>query len=213
MVDQTVKLPPACTWSGAANSSNCWRTQKTMRLVLPLVILLIFVILYLTYNDLMDAVLMMMAVPEALVCGVFLLLWLLRRTIGASPSGWGSSLASAWPRRRASSCWFTCAKRSSSRGGLAKIASLDELRETVVEGGRPPPAAEAAHRGRRDHRLGPDALAGGVGHEVLSAMAAPVLGGLLFSDEVVDLFIPVRFYWVRRRRWLKLHTERMKAER
>ena len=45
----------------------------------------------------------------------------------------------------------------------------------------------------------------GVGHEVISAMAAPVLGGLLVSDEVVDIFIPVRFYWVRRRRWLTLH--------
>ena len=25
------------------------------------------------------------------------------------------------------------------------------------------------------------------------------------SDEVVDLFLPVRFYWVRRARWLKIH--------
>jgi hypothetical protein len=31
------------------------------------------------------------------------------------------------------------------------------------------------------------------------------LGGLLVSDEVVDLFLPVRFYWVRRRQWLKEH--------
>ncbi len=35
-------------------------------------------------------------------------------------------------------------------------------------------------------------------------MALPVLGGLLISDEVVDIFLPVRFYWVRRARWLKL---------
>ena len=34
-----------------------------------------------------------------------------------------------------------------------------------------------------------------------------VLGGLLVSDEVVDIFLPVRFYWVRRARWLKLHPE------
>ena len=39
-----------------------------------------------------------------------------------------------------------------------------------------------------------------------SAMALPVLGGLLISDEVVDLFLPVRFYWVRRARWLKLRA-------
>jgi Cu(I)/Ag(I) efflux system membrane protein CusA/SilA len=36
-------------------------------------------------------------------------------------------------------------------------------------------------------------------------MALPVLGGLLIADEVVDIFLPVRFYWVRRARWLKLH--------
>jgi Cu(I)/Ag(I) efflux system membrane protein CusA/SilA len=36
-------------------------------------------------------------------------------------------------------------------------------------------------------------------------MAAPVLGGLLISDEVIDLMIPVLFYQIRKRRWLKLH--------
>jgi hypothetical protein len=36
-------------------------------------------------------------------------------------------------------------------------------------------------------------------------MAAPVIGGILVADEVIDLFIPVVFYWVRRARWMKLH--------
>ena len=44
-------------------------------------------------------------------------------------------------------------------------------------------------------------------------MAVPVLGGLLISGEVVDIFLPVRFYWVRRARWLKLHEGRQKAAR
>ena len=48
-------------------------------------------------------------------------------------------------------------------------------------------------------------FASGVGGEILAPMALPVLGGLLISDEVVDLFLPVRFDWVRRARWLKLH--------
>jgi Cu(I)/Ag(I) efflux system membrane protein CusA/SilA len=37
-------------------------------------------------------------------------------------------------------------------------------------------------------------------------MAAPVLGGLLISDEVIDILIPVVFYWIRRRRWERLHV-------
>jgi len=48
------------------------------------------------------------------------------------------------------------------------------------------------------HRLRPKLLTEGV----------RVLGGLLISDEVVDIFLPVRFYWVRRARWLKLQAQR-----
>jgi Cu(I)/Ag(I) efflux system membrane protein CusA/SilA len=44
-------------------------------------------------------------------------------------------------------------------------------------------------------------------------MALPVLGGLLIADEVVDIFLPVRFYWVRRARWLKLQEEKAAKER
>ena len=42
-------------------------------------------------------------------------------------------------------------------------------------------------------------------------MAAPVLGGILIADEVIDLFLPVLFYWVRRRRWERLHQPRPAA--
>jgi len=38
-------------------------------------------------------------------------------------------------------------------------------------------------------------------------MAIPCWGRLLIADEVLDIFLPVRFYWVRRARWLKLHPE------
>jgi Cu(I)/Ag(I) efflux system membrane protein CusA/SilA len=53
----------------------------------------------------------------------------------------------------------------------------------------------------------------GVGSEIISAMALPVLGGLLIADEVVDIFLPVRFYWVRRARWLDLQRERQTTVR
>jgi Cu(I)/Ag(I) efflux system membrane protein CusA/SilA len=52
----------------------------------------------------------------------------------------------------------------------------------------------------------------GVGGEIISAMALPVLGGLLIADEVVDIFLPVRFYWVRRARWLKLQDQRQRTK-
>jgi Cu(I)/Ag(I) efflux system membrane protein CusA/SilA len=56
--------------------------------------------------------------------------------------------------------------------------------------------------------IAPMLFATGVGSEITSAMALPVLGGLLIADEVVDIFLPVRFFWVRRARWLKLQERR-----
>jgi hypothetical protein len=45
---------------------------------------------------------------------------------------------------------------------------------------------------------------GGVASEVIRPMAAPVLGGILIADEVIDLLLPVLFYHVRRRRLRRL---------
>ncbi|MHB1560522.1 MAG: hypothetical protein ACYC61_23970 [Isosphaeraceae bacterium] len=45
----------------------------------------------------------------------------------------------------------------------------------------------------------------GVGAEVIRPMAAPVLGGLLIADEVIDVFLPVLYFAVCKGRWRKLH--------
>src|SRR5262249_61509683 len=94
------------------------------------------------------------------------------------------------------------------RGGLENIQSLEELRQAVIEG----PVRRLRPRLRAEGvaiiAIAPMLGATGVGAEVIAPMAVPVLGGLLISDEVVDIFLPVRFYWVRRARWLKLQAER-----
>ena len=54
--------------------------------------------------------------------------------------------------------------------------------------------------------------AAGTGAEIMRPMAAPVLGGLLISDEVIDIMIPVLFYWIRRRRWLQVGRDARPAQ-
>jgi hypothetical protein len=97
------------------------------------------------------------------------------------------------------------------RGGLENIRSLDELREAVIEGAVHRLRPKLLTEGVAIVAIFPMVFATGVGGEVLAPMALPVLGGLLISDEVIDLFLPVRFYWVRRARWLKLHEQRQAA--
>jgi Cu(I)/Ag(I) efflux system membrane protein CusA/SilA len=91
-------------------------------------------------------------------------------------------------------------------GGLERI-SLPQLREAVLTGAvhrlRPKLLTEAT----TILGLAPMLWADGVGAEVIRPMVAPVLGGILVADEVIDLFLPVMFYRVRERRWRKIHGE------
>ena len=201
-VEQQVKLPQGMYLEWSGQFEHQIRAKKTLQVVFPMVILLIFVILYLTYNDLMDAVLMMMAVPEALVGGIFFL-WLFNYNF--SVAVWVGFIACFGMATETGIIMLVYLREAiANRGGLENIASLEELRQAILEGAVHRLRPKLLTEGVAIVALAPMLWASGVGHEIISAMAAPVLGGLLVSDEVVDIFIPVRFYWVRRARWLKI---------
>jgi copper/silver efflux system protein len=203
VVAQKVKLPQGMYLAWSGQFENQVRARQTMQIVFPAVALLIFIILYLTYNDFADAVLMMMCVPEALVGGVFFL-WLFNyRFSVAVQVGFIACFGMATETGIIMLVYLR--EAIEKRGGLEKIASLGELRDAVIEGAVHRLRPKLLTEGVAIIALAPMLWATGVGHEIISAMAAPVLGGLLIADEVVDIFIPVRFYWVRRYRWLKMH--------
>jgi copper/silver efflux system protein len=201
-------------WSGEFEHQV--RAARTLRFVFPAVILLIFIILYLTYNDLADAVLMMMAVPEALAGGAFFM-YLFPKImqgwsappIDFSVAVWVGFIACFGMATETGIIMLVYLREAiDKRGGLEKIESLTELREAVIEGAVHRLRPKLLTEGVAIIAIFPMVFASGVGGEILAPMALPVLGGLLISDEVVDLFLPVRFYWVRRARWLKLHQNR-----
>ena len=196
VVAQKVKLPQGMYLAWSGQFENQVRARKTMQIVFPAVVLVIFVILYLTYNDLVDAVLMMMCVPEALVGGIFLL-WLFDyRFSVAVQVGFIACFGMATETGIIMLVYLR--EAIEKRGGLEKIGSLAELRDAVIEGAVHRLRPKLLTEGVAIIALAPMLWATGVGHEIISAMAAPVLGGLLIADEVVDIFIPVRFYWARR---------------
>lgn len=203
VVAQKVKLPQGMYLAWSGQFEHQVRAGKTMLVVFPAVILVIFIILYLTYNDLIDAFLMMKAVPEAMVGGIFLL-WLFDYHFSVAVQvGFIACFGMATETGIIMLVYLRDAV--DRRGGLEKIQSLAELRDAVIEGAVHRLRPKLLTEGVAIIALAPMLWATGVGHEVISAMAAPVLGGLLIADEVVDIFIPVRFYWVRRYRWLKMH--------
>jgi Cu(I)/Ag(I) efflux system membrane protein CusA/SilA len=202
-VAQQVKLPQGMyiEWSG--EFENQIRARQTMQIVFPAVILLIFVILYITSKDFVDSGLMMMAVPEAMVGGV-IFLWLFDYHFSVAVQvGFIACFGMATETGIIMLVYLN--EAIEKRGGLEKIRSVAELRHAVIEGAVHRLRPKLLTEGVAIIALAPMLWASGVGHEVISAMAAPVLGGLLIADEVVDVFIPVRFYWIRRSRWLAMH--------
>jgi Cu/Ag efflux pump CusA len=213
VVAAKVKLPEGVhvQWSGEFEHQR--RAARTLRLVFPAVIALIFVILYLTYNDLADAGLMMLAVPEALAGGAFFLFVFPKITQGwdappvdFSVAVWVGFIACFGMATETGIIMLVYLRDAiEKRGGLENINSLEELRQAVIEGAVHRLRPKLLTEGVAIMAIFPMVFARGVGGEILAPMALPVLGGLLISDEVVDLFLPVRFYWVRRARWLKSH--------
>ncbi len=220
LVAQKVPLPEGVhiEWTGEYQHQE--RAANTLRIIFPVVIVLIFVILYLTYKDLADAFLMMLAVPEALAGGAFFLFLFPKIMNGWDSPPWDFSVA-VWVGFIA--CFGMATETGiimlvylreaiAKRGGLENIQSLNELRQAVIEGAVHRLRPKLLTEGVAIIAIFPMVFASGVGGEILAPMALPVLGGLLISDEVVDLFLPVRFYWVRRARWLALHQGKEKIE-
>jgi Cu(I)/Ag(I) efflux system membrane protein CusA/SilA len=216
VIEEKVQLPEGVhiEWSG--EFEHQLRAAKTLRFVFPAVIVLIFLILFLTYGDLADAGLMMLAVPEALAGGIFFQFFFPKIMHGwdtppldFSVAVWVGYIACFGMATETGIIMLVYLREAiEKRGGLANIKSLEELRQAVIEGAVHRLRPKLLTEGVAIIALAPMLFTTGVGGEVIAPMAVPVLGGLLIADEVVDIFLPVRFYWVRRARWLKLRQQR-----
>lgn len=190
-------------WTGQFEHTQA--TRRTLMILVPTVVGLIFLILYITYRDLADALLMLLAVPGAVAGGV-IFQWLFGYKFSMAVGvGYIACFGMAASTGMIMLVYLRDAVERA--GGLERM-SLPQLRAAVMEGAvhrlRPKLLTEAT----TILGLAPMLWADGVGAEVIRPMAAPVLGGLLVADEVIDLLIPILFYHVRARRWRDLHADR-----
>jgi Cu(I)/Ag(I) efflux system membrane protein CusA/SilA len=184
------------TWSG--QYENQIRAKNRLMIVVPIVLLVIFGLLYFTYNSAIEAAHVLMAVPFALTGGVYLV-WLL---------GYNFSVA-VW-------VGFIALFGTAVQTGVVMVIYLEEA---VEKNKREFGAAfdrRALLEAVRDGallRLRPKVMtvstvvAGllpimwstSAGAEVMKPLAAPVLGGMVSSLLHVLIVTPVIFFWLRER--------------
>jgi Cu(I)/Ag(I) efflux system membrane protein CusA/SilA len=202
-VASRITLPAGVYIEWTGKFENDARTRRTLQAVWPLVFVLIFIILWWTYRDLADALLMFLAVPGAIAGGV-VFQWLFGYPFSVTVLiGYIACFGMA---TSTGIIMLVYLREAVARAGGLENISLDQLREAVLKGAvhrlRPKLLTEAV----TILGLAPLLWASGPGADVLRPMVIPVLGGILLADEVIDLFLPVLFYHVRRRRWARLHA-------
>ncbi|MDG3003191.1 efflux RND transporter permease subunit [Paludisphaera mucosa] len=197
VVSTKVALPigVAVDWTGQFEHEV--RARRTLLIVLPVILLLILGILYWTYHDLVDAALMLLAVPGAIAGGVFFQ-WLMGFPF--SVTVWIGYLACFGMATSTGIIMLVYLRDAVARHGGLEGMTPGSLRLATLEGAVHRLRPKLLTEGTTILGLAPVLWADGPGADVIRPMAAPVLGGLLIADEVIDLLLPVLFYHVRKRR-------------
>ena len=207
-VSAKVKLPPGYSVSWSGQFEYLERATARLMVVVPFTLLIVFVLLYLTFRRVDEAVLIMAAVPFALVGGVWLL-WLLGHDVSVA-SGVGFIaltgvaaefgvimllyLKQAWEARVAA-------------GRTTEADLLDAIREGAVLRVRPKAMTVAVIFAG----LLPIMVSHGTGSEVMQRIAAPMVGGMITAPILSMLVIPAVYLLLRRRGLAKAPAAAMPA--
>jgi Cu(I)/Ag(I) efflux system membrane protein CusA/SilA len=192
-----VALPPGYYFEWSGQYQDQQRARARLQLVLPVVLLIIFVLLYFTYHSLVEAAHVLLAVPFALTGGVYLLYAM----------GYNFSVA-VW-------VGFIALFGTAVQTGMVMVIYLNEAVERKqAETGRLTRASllaavmEGAALRLRPKVMTVSTVVAGLlpimwstsaGAEVMKPLATPVLGGMVSSLVHVLIVTPVIFYWLRER--------------
>ena len=183
-------------WSGRWENQE--RARQRLQIVLPIVLLVIFTLLYFTYHSVAEAAHVLLAVPFALTGGVYLL-WLLGYNF--SVAVWVGFIALFGTAVQTGVVMVIYLEEAVDRKRLERGGSLTraDLRDAVVEGAllrlRPKVMTVATVVAG----LLPIMWSTRVGAEVMKPLATPVLGGMVSSLVHVLIVTPVIFFWLRER--------------
>ena len=199
-VARDVSLPTGyyIGWSG--RWENQVRAGQRLQLVLPIVLVIIFVLLYFTYGSVVEAAHVLLAVPFALTGGVYLL-WLLHYNFSVAVwVGFIALFGTAVQTAVVMVIYLEEAvqrKRRELGGTLTRAA----LRDAVVEGALLRLRPKVMTVSTVVAGLLPIMWSTSVGAEVMKPLATPVLGGMVSSLLHVLIVTPVIFLWIHERRF------------
>ncbi|MFP2506701.1 efflux RND transporter permease subunit [Buttiauxella gaviniae] len=190
-VSQQVKLPDGVSLSWSGQFEYLERASAKLRIVLPFTLVIIFVLLYVTFSRVSDALLIMGTLPFSLIGGVWLLYLL----------GYNLSVAGA--------VGFIALAGVAAEFGVIMVLYLNQAiarHKALDPHGGNPMLMRALHEGavlrvRPKVMTVATIMAGllpimwgdGTGSEVMRRIAAPMIGGMITAPLLSMLVIPAMY--------------------
>jgi Cu(I)/Ag(I) efflux system membrane protein CusA/SilA len=198
VVAATVPLPQGSyiEWSG--QYENELRARRRLQIVIPVVLAVIYLLLYMTYHSFLEAAHVLLAVPFALSGGLYLLYALGYNVSVAVWVGFIALFGTAVQTAVVMVIYLEEAverKRQELGGRLTRDGLLAAVTEGALLRLRPKVMTVSTVVAS----LLPLMWSQSTGAEVMKPLATPVLGGMLSSLAHVLLVTPVIFYWLRER--------------
>jgi Cu(I)/Ag(I) efflux system membrane protein CusA/SilA len=191
-VAREVKFPPGAfpIWSGQFEYLE--RAQAKLMIVVLLTLAIIFILLYLNFRRMSDALIVMLSVPFALVGGVWLMYWLgfnfsVAVAVGFIALAGVAAETGVVMLIYLDSALRAHAARAEAEGRAVSAANVDAaVMEGAVERVRPKLMTVTAIMAG----LLPIMWSTGAGSEIMQRIAVPMIGGMVSSTVLTLIVIP-----------------------
>jgi len=180
-------------WSG--QWENQIRANRTLSMILPIVILIIFTVLYFTYKSMKEALITMITVPFALIGGIFMVYFYGINLSVAVAVGFIALFGMAIETAMLMTIYLNEAmnKMVEKHGNSAQALSEDILKEYIIEGSAKRLRPKLMTVSVSLFGLIPILWATGTGADVMVPITVPLIGGTVTSTIYVLLVTPIVF--------------------
>ena len=186
-------------WSG--QWENQLRANKTLKLIMPIVVLIIFLILFFTYHSMKEALITMITVPFALIGGIFMVYFYGINLSVAVAVGFIALFGMAIETAMLMTIYLNEAmnKMITKHGNSKEVITEDILRQFIIDGSAKRLRPKLMTVSVSLFGLVPILWATGTGSDIMLPITVPLIGGTITSTIYVLLVTPVVFEIVKLR--------------
>ena len=199
VVMEEVELPPGYSLAWSGQYEHMLRAEGRLKQVVPVILVIIFVLLYLIFRHVGEALLVMLSLPFALVGGGWLLLVLGYNLSVAVAVGFIALAGVAAEFGVVMLIYITSALES--RGQQGRLNDQGDLKAAIEEGAVLRVRPKAMTVAVIIAGLLPIMLSSGTGSEVMQRIAAPMVGGMITAP-LLSLFVVPAIYLLWKKRGL-----------